>query len=60
MSGIIKFLKEAQAELKKVSWPSWEEVNRSTIIVFITVIVFTLFVYFADKTVNFLIQKVLS
>lgn len=60
MNKIVKFLKEAQAELKKVTWPTWEEVNRSTIIVFVTVIVFTLFIFFADKAVNFLVQRALG
>ncbi|MDH4200844.1 MAG: preprotein translocase subunit SecE [Spirochaetia bacterium] len=57
MSKMMRFLKEAQGELKKVTWPSWEEINRSTIIVFITVILFTLFVFLADKAISFLVQK---
>jgi preprotein translocase subunit SecE len=60
MSKIVRFLKEAQAELKKVTWPTWEEVNRSTIIVFATVILFTLFIYLADKAINFIVQKALG
>lgn len=60
MKGIIQFFKEVNAELKKVSWPSWDEVNRSTIVVFVAVILFTLFVYLADKSISFLIGKVLG
>ncbi|MDH4262646.1 MAG: preprotein translocase subunit SecE [Spirochaetia bacterium] len=60
MNKIVKFLKEAQIELKKVSWPTWEEVNRSTIIVFLTVILFTLFIFLADKAINFIVQKALG
>ena len=60
MKKLINFLKEANAELKKVTWPSWEDVNRSTIVVFVTVIVLTSFVYFADKAVAFVLDKVLG
>ena len=60
MKKLFNFLKEARAELKKVTWPSWEDVNRSTIVVFVTVIVLTLFVYFADKAVAFVLDKVLG
>jgi len=60
MNKLVRFLKEAQAELKKVTWPTWEEVNRSTIIVFATVILFTFFIFFADKAINFIVQKALG
>ncbi len=60
MKGIIRFFREANAELKKVSWPSWEEVNRSTVVVFIAVILFTVFVFVADKAIGFLVGKVLG
>ncbi len=57
---LVSFLKDARSELKKVTWPTWEEVNRSTIVVFVTVIFFTLFVYFADEAISFVIEKVLG
>lgn len=57
---LVSFLKEARSELKKVTWPTWEEVNRSTIVVFVTVIFFTLFVYFADEAISFVVEKVLG
>lgn len=60
MGRITSFIKEAKVELKKVSWPSREEVGRSTLIVFITVILFTLFIFFADRGINFLVQKVMD
>jgi len=53
-------LSEARSELKKVSWPDWEEVNRSTIVVFVAIIIFTLFIYFADKAISLVVEKVLG
>jgi len=38
------FVKEVRSELKKVAWPTREETIRYTIIVFITLVLFTAFV----------------
>lgn len=42
------FLEECRAELKKVQWPAREEVLNSTIVVLVTVFVFSLFLFFSD------------
>lgn len=42
------FLEECKAELKKVQWPVREEVLNSTIVVLVTVFVFSLFLFFSD------------
>lgn len=60
MKKMINFLKEARAELRKVSWPSWEEVNRSTVVVFAAVVLVTLFIYLADEGISFILAKVLG
>jgi len=60
MKRLWQFLKESRAELRKVSWPTWEDINRSTIVVLVTVIVATLFIFFSDKAISFVMQKVLG
>jgi preprotein translocase subunit SecE len=60
MSSMINFFKEAWGELKKVKWPTRDEVSRSTVVVFVTVIIFTLFVLVADKSISFILNKVLG
>ena len=60
MKRFIQFLKEARAELRKVSWPTWDDVTRSTVVVFVTVVRFTLFVYFVDDSISFILEKVLG
>jgi len=40
MKKIVQFLKDSYAELKKVVWPSREEVGASTKVVIVSVIVF--------------------
>ena len=56
----IKFLKEARSELRKVTWPTWDDITRSTVVVFFMVLFFTIFIYFIDNIVNYVISKILT
>lgn len=47
-SGIIGFFKSSYEELKKVNWPTGEEVGMMTQIVIFFIIVIALFLGFAD------------
>ena len=47
-TGFRQFLREVRAELRKVAWPTREEVRNYSIIVLITVVVFTAFVAVLD------------
>ena len=58
MKKIISFLKESRAELKKVNWPSKEEVLTSTRVVIISILVIAGVIALVDyviKTVVFAI-----
>jgi preprotein translocase subunit SecE len=48
MKKIIQFFKDSFAELKKVIWPSRDEVAASTKIVIISVIIFAAVLGFVD------------
>ncbi len=43
------FIKEVQVESTKVSWPSRNELRDSTIVVIVTVLVVTAFVFVVDR-----------
>jgi len=45
---VSQFLTEVRAEMKKVSWPSRDEVVSYTIVVLVTVVLMGGLVYFAD------------
>ena len=60
MKNMFSFFVEAREELNKVSWPSWETVSRSAGIVFVSVVIFTLFIYFVDILINYLMGLILS
>jgi len=47
-SKIKMFLSQVRVELKKVVWPSRNEVYGTTIVVIITVFIFSLFLYIMD------------
>ncbi|MGB6057937.1 MAG: preprotein translocase subunit SecE [Microthrixaceae bacterium] len=43
-----QFIREVRSELKKVNWPTRDVVIRYSIIVFVSLVVFTLFVFGVD------------
>jgi preprotein translocase subunit SecE len=53
LSGLRRYLADSLAEVKKVSWPSFAEVCRFTLVVLVTVAVVSLFIYLADILLSF-------
>ncbi len=47
---MLKFLKESREELRKVVWPSREEILNSTFVVLGAVVVISLFLYLVDHS----------
>jgi len=47
---MIKFIKESREELRKVVWPSRDEVFSSTMVVLVAVIIISLFLFVTDWT----------
>jgi preprotein translocase subunit SecE len=58
MSKITSFFKESRQELKKVVWPSKEQVAISTRVVIISVIVFALTLGLVDYILLQLLYKI--
>ena len=56
MQRFIEFLKEARAELGKVTWPTRNELYESTILVIVSVILITVFIGAIDFVFNKLLQ----
>jgi preprotein translocase subunit SecE len=54
----ISFLREVRAELKKVTWPSRNEVYSTTIVVIFATIFFGFYLFFMDVVFSWLIQRV--
>ncbi|MEE8605160.1 MAG: preprotein translocase subunit SecE [Candidatus Aminicenantaceae bacterium] len=54
----ISFLREVRAELKKVTWPSRNEVYSTTVVVVFATIFFGFYLFFMDVVFSWLITKV--
>ena len=52
------FLREVKAEMKKVTWPSRNEVYSTTIVVIFATIFFGFYLFFMDVVFSWLITKV--
>jgi preprotein translocase subunit SecE len=57
---IKKFFSEVRVELRKVTWPTREELKGSTKIVIIATFVVTLFIGFIDQLLTLLIRRLLG
>ncbi len=52
------FLKQVRAELKKVSWPSRNEVYSTTIVVIIATIFFGFYLFFMDVIFSWILDQI--
>jgi preprotein translocase subunit SecE len=57
---IVKFLKETRAEMRKVTWPTRDELIGSTKIVIIATLVVTLFIGIIDQILTLIIRRLLG
>ncbi len=55
-----KFLQEVRTETNKVSWPSRRETMITTIMVFVMVAVSSIFFFFADQIIRYLVAFLLT
>ena len=54
------FFGEVRAEMKKVTFPTREEVTTTTLVVIITSVIFAIFLWFADTVIQFLYQQLIG
>jgi len=47
--GVVQCVREVRDEMRKVSWPTWPEVRRYSIIVLVAVVVVTVYVFGLDS-----------
>lgn len=60
MKEILQFVRESKEELRKVTWPSRNEVTSFTVVVVITVIFMSLFLWLIDTGLMSLIKVVMK
>lgn len=60
MERIQRFLKEVVAELRKVTWPTKEELIGSTIVTVVVSLIVSLFIFVVDRSLTFAIKTIFS
>jgi preprotein translocase subunit SecE len=55
-----EYFDDVQAEMKRVSWPSWPQVRSTTLVVIITTFLLAGYFFVVDTIFNSLIQKLID
>jgi len=58
LEKLTKFLKEVQAELRKVTWPSKEELIGSTLVTIVVSLVVAIFIGIVDRVLSILVSSI--
>ncbi|MDX9789540.1 MAG: preprotein translocase subunit SecE [Candidatus Kapaibacterium sp.] len=58
VAKIKKFVNEVVAEMKKVSWPSKEQLRESTVVVIVVTGVITLFTFIVDEIMSMIVTSI--
>ena len=53
---MVKFIREVRNEMKRVAWPSMDEVRGSTTVVVVIVLILAVFIGLVDRALTFLIS----
>jgi len=59
MNKIKNFFSEVTIEMKKVSWPKWDELKGSTWVVVSFSIIISAFLFFVDRILSSVMQVIL-
>ncbi|MCB9982642.1 MAG: preprotein translocase subunit SecE [Rhodospirillales bacterium] len=60
MASPVEFFKQVRSEAKKVAWPSRHETTVSTIAVFIMVFIASVFLYFSDQIIAWIVRLIMG
>jgi len=56
----IQFFRQVKQEVKKVSWPTRQEVLRTSFMVIVLVAIATLFFFFIDQILGWIVKTILG
>jgi len=58
MANVSEYIKESYIELtEKVTWPTWRDLQNSSILVLIAALIIALIISLMDKSIFFLLQQ---
>ena len=58
--GLLSFMGAARTEVRKIVWPSRQETMQTTLMVFIIVVILSIFLWFVDMFLGWGIRELLS
>ena len=58
--GVKNYFEELQAEMRRVTWPSWKQVRATTLVVIIAVFAFAAYFAVVDEICASLINKLMN
>jgi len=58
--GVKNYFEELQAEMRRVTWPSWKQVRATTLVVIIAVFAFAAYFAVVDEIFASLINKLMN
>jgi preprotein translocase subunit SecE len=56
-SNAVRYLGEVRAEVQKVTWPGWDELRKSTVLIIIFVIILGLVIAIMDWAFSFMLVQ---
>ena len=60
MRKIQQYVKESIQELKKVTWPTWEELKGSTLVVMLFSVIMGLYIAGLDVGLSWIVDKIMG
>ena len=60
MQKIQQYIKEVIQEMKTVSWPTWDELNGSTLVVMLFSVIMGCYIAAIDLGLSFVVDKLLG
>ena len=59
-SSLVNYLRETSQEMKRVSWPARGQLWESTVVVIVTVIIITIFLFIIDKILDSAVKAIIN
>jgi preprotein translocase subunit SecE len=60
LQGVVAYLREVRAEVRKVSWPTWDDLRRTTLIIIVFVIVIGIIIGLMDVVSSWVLIDLLG
>ena len=60
MLNPVEYIRQVRSEMKKVSWPTLKETRISAIVVFVMVVISSIFLFAADQVIAFAVRMIIG